>query len=493
MADDMNYRKFLVALPLAIALAGCGGGGGGGANNSPPANSPPVASAAAPQTATVSGVVILDGSASSDVNGDALTYAWTLTGKPAGSGATLANPTLAKATLIADVAGSYTATLMVSDGKPNGSSTSTVSFTAVAANTVGSGQFLDAVHLKTISAAEVSAALALDGEAAFLATPKYDVRAYRLTYLTVDGQGQQIVASGLVAIPQKQASAPSPVLSYQHATIKRQADAPSSLAKLGAPPVVLASLGYIVIAADYVGYGVSAAAPHPYLLSAPSAAAAIDLMTAAKYWRQVQQVPDNGQLFLTGYSEGGYVTMATHRALQAGASTHRGELVRVVAGAGPYNVHATMDQLLAIIRETYPALGVLLDPGFLRFLGDDDRRHARELLMTLSLGVDAEVTLMPTVIDNYLADDRAAIATFSDVFDWAPQVPVSLFHGRDDRTVPYLSATSTLQAMQARGAGDRVTLTECVPKPGDPAGHSQCVLPYWRFVLDQFGAVARDL
>ena len=104
----------------------------------------------------------------------------------------------------------------------------------------------------------------------------------------------------------------------------------------GDPPVVLASLGYIVIAADYVGYGVSAAAPHPYLLSAPSASAVVDLMTAAKYWRQVQHVPDNKQLFLTGYSEGGYVTMATHRALQAGTSPHRNELVRVVAGAGRY-------------------------------------------------------------------------------------------------------------------------------------------------------------
>ena len=490
----MQYRKFFAALLLAIALAACGGGSGGGdVNDNTPANSPPVASASAPQNATINSVVVLDGSASSDVNGDALSYAWTVTGKPAGSSAALANASLAKATLTVDVAGTYSATLVVSDGKPNGTSTSTVSFIAVPANTVGPGQFLDAVHLKTISAAEVGAALALDGEAAFLATPKYAVRAYRLTYLTVDGQGQQIVASGLVAIPQKQANALSPVLSYQHATIKRQWDAPSALSKLGDPPVVLASLGYIVIAADYVGYGVSAAAPHPYLLSSPSAAAVVDLMTAAKYWRQVQQVPDNRQLFLTGYSEGGYVTMAAHRALQAGPSTHRDELVRVVAGAGPYNVHATMDQLLAIIRETYPALGILLDPGFLRFLGDDDRRHARDLLMTLSLGLDAEVTFMPTVIDNYLADNRAAIASFSDVFDWAPQVPVSLFHGRDDRTVPYMSASTTLQAMQARGAGELVTLTECVPKPGDPAGHSQCVLPYWRFVLDQFAAAARDL
>lgn len=149
-----------------------------------------------------------------------------------------------------------------------------------------------------------------------------------------------------------------------------------------------------------------------------------------------------------------------------------------------------MDQLLAILRRDYAPLGQLLNPGFLKYLSDTDRRHARDLLMALSLGLDAEVTFTPTVIDNYLADDRSAIETFSDVFDWAPQIPVSLFHGRDDRTVPYLSASSTLQAMQSRGAAGRVTLTDCV---AEPAGHKECVLPYWRFVLGQFAAAAKDL
>ncbi|WP_158290198.1 S9 family peptidase [Ramlibacter sp. WS9] len=487
----MNCPRYLCVLSFVAFLGACGGGGGGGAPAN--TNTPPVANAVAAQTVTVNAAVALDGSGSSDANGDTLSYAWTLTGKPAGSTAIVGSASFAKATFVADVAGVYTAMLVVNDGKQNGSSTTSVSITAAAVNVVGPGQFVDAVHLKTISPAEVGAALALDGEAAFLATPKYAVQAWRLTYLTVDGQGQQILASGLVAVPDKATNALSPVLSYQHATIKRQADAPSSLTKLGDPPVVLASLGYIAQAADYVGYGVSAAAPHPYLLSGPSASAVIDFLTAAKYWRQTRQVPDNKQLFLTGYSEGGYVTMATHKALQAGTSAHRNELVRVVAGAGPYNVGATMDQLLAIIRETYPPLGQLLNPGILKFLSDDDRRHARDLLMGLSLGIDAEVTFMPTVIDNYLADNRTAIETFSDVFDWAPQIPVSLFHGRDDRTVPYLSATSTLQAMQARGAGDRVSLTECVAPAGEPAGHKECVLPYWRFVLDQFSKAAKDL
>ncbi len=487
----MNCSKLFAVAFLALLLGACGGGGGGTKDTAPViANTPPVASAGAAQSASINTIVTLDGSQSSDANGDVLSYAWTITDKPAGSNVALASPTLAKAGFIPDVAGTYTAMLVVNDGKPNGNSSTTVSITATAVNVVGPGQFIQAVHLKTITAAEVSAALANAGEEAFLATPRYAVQAWRLTYLTVDGEGRQVVASGLVGIPQKPANALSPVLSYQHATIQRQADAPSSLTQLGDPPVVLASLGYIVAAADYVGYGVSAGAPHPYLMSAPSASAVIDFLTAAKHWRQTQHVPDNKQLFLTGYSEGGYVTVAAHRALQAGTSTHRNDLVRVVAGAGPYDVGATLDQLIEIMRRDYFPLGYLLDPGFLRHLGDTDRRHARELLMALLVGDDADAVFSPTVIDNFLDDNRAAIDSLSSVSDWAPQVPLDLFHGRDDRTVPYLSATKTLQSMQARGAGNLVTLTDCVAQP---AGHSQCVLPYWRFVLDRFGKDAKDL
>lgn len=366
-----------------------------------------------------------------------------------------------------------------------------VANTTTTANAAGPGQLVDAVLLKTITVAEVSAALASAGDAAFVATPRYAVQAWRLTYLTLDAQGRQTLASGLVGIPQKAPNAPSPVLSYQHATIKEQSKAPSSLTDLGAPPVVLASLGYIVVAADYVGYGASAGTPHPYLLSAPSASAVIDFLTASKYWRQTRQVRDNKQLFLTGYSEGGYMTIAAHRALQAGTSAHRNDLVRVVAGGGPYDVAATMDGLIDIMKREYFPLGQLLDPGFLRFLGDTDRRNARDILMTLlEVGEGAEVAFTPTVIDYFLNDNRLALDVVASVHDWSPQVPLDLFHGRDDRTVPYRSATSTLHQMRARGAGNRVTLTDCVAAP---AGHKECVLPYWRFVLERFGAEARDL
>ncbi|OYO26376.1 PKD domain-containing protein, partial [Janthinobacterium sp. PC23-8] len=97
------------------------------------ANAAPVANAGAAQNTVTGTIVTLDGSASSDANGDTLTYAWTLTGKPAGSVASLSSPSSAKPTFAADVTGTYVASLVVNDGKVS-SQTATVSITATAAN-----------------------------------------------------------------------------------------------------------------------------------------------------------------------------------------------------------------------------------------------------------------------------------------------------------------------------------------------------------------------
>ena len=97
------------------------------------ANAAPVANAGIAQNVVAGSLVTLDGSASSDANGDQLTYAWTLTSKPAGSSAGLTSATSAKPTFTADVAGTYVATLTVNDAKVN-SIAVTVSITAAVAN-----------------------------------------------------------------------------------------------------------------------------------------------------------------------------------------------------------------------------------------------------------------------------------------------------------------------------------------------------------------------
>ena len=97
-------------------------------NTTSTVNSAPVANAGSAQSVIVNDIVLLNGSGSSDANGDSLTYSWTLT-KPAGSVATLSGATTATPTFTADVAGVYTLTLIVSDGKVS-SSAANVTVTA---------------------------------------------------------------------------------------------------------------------------------------------------------------------------------------------------------------------------------------------------------------------------------------------------------------------------------------------------------------------------
>jgi hypothetical protein len=82
-------------------------------------NNPPVANAGPNQTVAVGATVQLNGSGSSDVDGDSLTYSWSIISAPPGSSATLANPNTVNPTFVADVPGSYVVQLIVNDGLVN--------------------------------------------------------------------------------------------------------------------------------------------------------------------------------------------------------------------------------------------------------------------------------------------------------------------------------------------------------------------------------------
>lgn len=341
--------------------------------------------------------------------------------------------------------------------------------------------------LRLVPSAEVAQAVAAGEVPAF--APAYDVLTYRLSYQTRDGQGQPVRASGLVAVPVKPADRASPVISYQHATIFQDARAPSNNPTPSEPSVLLASLGAVVVAADYVGYGVTKGQPHPYLLAEPTAAAVVDLLHAAHEQARLAGLALNGQLFLAGYSEGGYATVASHRALQAGGGVLADALVGSVAGGAPLDVGATLDELLRRVRRDNPLLGALVDPDLLQNLGEPLRRQVRQELLKRLLPDDTDVVFDTRFIDRFLANDRAALSRDSDVHDWRPDKPMRLFHGRDDRTVPFIASENAVRAMLARGAPD-LQWAECEAQPSD---HLPCVAPWVAWLVAQLAPVIRDL
>jgi hypothetical protein len=100
-----------------------------------------------------------------------------------------------------------------------------------------------------------------------------------------------------------------------------------------------AAHGYIVVASNYAGYDTSTLPYHPYLNGDQQSKDMIDALSAARIALPSVNSAASEKLFVTGYSQGGYVAMATHRALQAAG-------MPVTASApmsGPYALSAFGD------------------------------------------------------------------------------------------------------------------------------------------------------
>lgn len=80
-------------------------------------NDAPVASAGADVSVDLGGLATLDGSGSSDVNGDTLTFSWSIATQPIGSQAVLESADTVAPTLVPEVRGPYELLLTVSDGE----------------------------------------------------------------------------------------------------------------------------------------------------------------------------------------------------------------------------------------------------------------------------------------------------------------------------------------------------------------------------------------
>lgn len=133
---DLNNLRKLLLIFATVVLTACGGGddGTGTLPEVPIAtNAAPIARAGTDQSVVAGTTVTLDASTSTDADGDALTYEWILTSKPADSAASLSSNLIPRPSFVADKEGLYRVRLVVSDGKDS-SEPAWVTITGVSSN-----------------------------------------------------------------------------------------------------------------------------------------------------------------------------------------------------------------------------------------------------------------------------------------------------------------------------------------------------------------------
>lgn len=301
-------------------------------------------------------------------------------------------------------------------------------------------------------------------------TPLYGVDLVRLMYITTDYSGHATQVSGLMAVPQ--GVAPRGVVSYQRGTNPLRTEVPSapstSEGLLGA--AVFAGTGYIYVAADYIGGGVSTEM-HPYYHAESTANAVVDLLRAAHTWVAESDIAWPTPLMLTGFSQGGHATMAAHRALQTLADP-RFQVAASAPVAGPTNVseisirfnlsgQAALNTLyIAYIAYAY---SVIYQQPLNSFL----REPYAELVPALFDGThsSAEISAaLPTVVEDLVQPDMLRqllsgennwfieAAQANDVYDWVPDAPVRLYYGERDLDVGSEHSLFAASHMTALGA-----------------------------------------
>jgi pimeloyl-ACP methyl ester carboxylesterase len=177
--------------------------------------------------------------------------------------------------------------------------------------------------------------------------PVCDILLYDIQYQTVGGANEPTTASAGLMVPTglgANCTGSRPMVLYAHGTTTDRAFNMANMQNTETLflAALFASKGYIVVAPNYAGYDTSTLPYHPYLIADQQSKDMIDALSAARTALPLASATltkDNGQLFITGYSQGGYVAMATARAMQAAG-------MKVTAAApmsGPYALAAFVD------------------------------------------------------------------------------------------------------------------------------------------------------
>lgn len=331
----------------------------------------------------------------------------------------------------------------------------------------------------------------------FAALVKSDINVEKITYSTTF-QGKKINASGLVYLPRVAGN--YPVLSFQNGTNTLHSQAPSMNSESGVLYILesVASMGYIVVVPDYIGFGESEQLPHPFLHAQSTVQSILDMLRAVREFTTEENsiVKPTKDLFIFGYSLGGWATMQ----LQKEIETHYSDEFNLRASAcaaGPYSLeymnqyisgltYYSNPYFLAYLLNAYTALGIVDNPlsDFVNapyasiIPGLYDGKHSGgSINARLTARVDSLLTAdyrTRCASDPKFASFNKALQENSvNVSDWKISTPTRLFHGSNDSVVPPSMSQKIMQDMLAAGNSEEKVKLVIIPN----VGHSDGIMP----------------
>ena len=341
--------------------------------------------------------------------------------------------------------------------------------------------------------------LFLNGLGSNISNVLYPIFIYDIKYESIDQNGVIDTLSGLISFPQSNVEA-FPILAYQHGTLILDSQAPSitgmSMDNLEILLVGLATTpsGFITVMPDYVGIG-DPEKYHPYTIADPHTRALVDILRASKELSFILQDENtfqfNQQLFLIGYSDGGYATLASQKGIE---QNYHDEftITASLPMAGPYDLSGTMvDYFLSDPEYSQPyyvpyvltshlwyyeGLDVNFNQYFEPFWADTlpslfDGSHSGVEINSLMPDNPLDI-LLPEVLSGFENDEDHFFRQTLDLntlLDWIPESPIYFFHGLGDDIVPYENAQIAYDTFVGNGAQD-ISLTLF---PASLGGHAE--------------------
>lgn len=338
---------------------------------------------------------------------------------------------------------------------------------------------------------------------AISATPARNaVRLYRVTYSSVipERGNKPTIASGLIAIPDTE-TATFPMLSYQHGTVYEKEQVPSFPDQSPETQLVLAQFagqGYVVIGADYFGMGLSKE-PEGYLVKESHQQATYDMLIASRAVLAAMKIATD-KLFLGGWSQGGFVTMAFLEKLE-----RTGVPVTAAATASAaVDGFATLSGFLDFPRKNDAGwasiLYILTAFSFENYYGipglahsvinDDDYEFCRKLyemqpVDIAQLPTDLHKLVRADYFDPqfFAASAYGRLLSQTTAYRWVIKSPVRNYYGSDDEIISVGQGQLAMAYQQSIGGGN--TKLEAVST--GPTNHRTTFatsVPLWKVWFD---------